>query len=53
MPKTANLYALKQERKKRGLDPDGKEDHLLPGSKASTKVRPFSPLARAPGRAPS
>jgi hypothetical protein len=29
LPKTTNLYALKQERIKRGLDPSGKDDHLL------------------------
>lgn len=29
MPKTRNLYGLKQERIRRGLDPDGKEDHLM------------------------
>ncbi|GAA5823158.1 hypothetical protein JCM3770_005564 [Rhodotorula araucariae] len=38
LPKTTNLWALKQERKKRGLDPDGKEDHLIPGISASSKA---------------
>ncbi|GAA5938525.1 uncharacterized protein JCM15063_005346 [Sporobolomyces koalae] len=28
LPKTNNLYQLKQERIKRGLNPDGSEDHL-------------------------
>jgi len=28
IPKTNNLYQLKQERIKRGLNPDGSEDHL-------------------------
>lgn len=29
LPKTRNLYTLKQERIKRGLDPSGKDDYLL------------------------
>lgn len=29
LPPTRNLYALKQERIKRGLDPNGTEDHLM------------------------
>lgn len=31
LPATKNLYALKQERIKRGLNPDGSDDHLLGG----------------------
>lgn len=45
LPKTNNLYELKLERKKRGLDPDGKDDHLIPGLGGS-KARP-SPSVRS------
>lgn len=44
LPKTNNLYALKQERIKRGLNPDGSEDHLLDGSAAKSKVTQSIPL---------
>jgi hypothetical protein len=39
LPKTTNLYALKKEREKRGLDPNGKDDHLLPGNKVRFLLR--------------
>ncbi|KAK4058301.1 hypothetical protein OIO90_000458 [Microbotryomycetes sp. JL221] len=35
LPQTTNLYQLKQERIKRGLDPNGTQDHLLSTSTAS------------------
>lgn len=35
LPKTRNLWELKREREKRGLDKDGRDDHLLAGK---TKV---------------
>ena len=37
IPKTNNLYQLKQERIKRGLNPDGSEDHLA-GQANSSRV---------------
>lgn len=53
LPKTNNLYQLKQERIKRGLNPDGSEDHLAGGpnpaaSKVSTRKieHPLSLSAR-------
>ncbi|KAK4050079.1 hypothetical protein OIV83_003650 [Microbotryomycetes sp. JL201] len=43
LPQTRNLYALKQERIKRGLDPDGRDDHLLPGNQSKT---PYNDLMK-------
>lgn len=45
LPKTTNLWALRQERKRLGLDPDGKDDHLI-GSAAAPEVS-NSPLGTA------
>ncbi|POY72431.1 hypothetical protein BMF94_4257 [Rhodotorula taiwanensis] len=41
LPKTTNLWALRQERKRLGLDPDGKDDHLI-GSAAAPEAKPKS-----------
>ncbi|KAM0788233.1 hypothetical protein ACM66B_001387 [Microbotryomycetes sp. NB124-2] len=49
LPKTHNLYALKQQRIKRGLDPDGKEDHLLSGNKAKSPSANLTKRANATG----
>ena len=44
LPKTRNLYALRQERIKRGMDPDGKDD-----VRAATKVSPCAWCSRGGG----
>lgn len=48
LPKTTNLWALKKERQRLGLDPDGKDDHLLDGaSSVSMSMSAKTSLQRA------
>ncbi|GAA5976084.1 hypothetical protein JCM10908_005381 [Rhodotorula pacifica] len=42
LPKTTNLWALKKERQRLGLYPDGKDDHLIEGAALDQATKPKS-----------
>lgn len=44
LPKTTNLWALKKERQRLGLDPDGKDDHLIEGATLDQKPKSYKEL---------